>query len=236
MANASTIVIETVDNRDYSIRPMEPGERVKRAREARDWSQDDLARRIGISQPAIKKIEDGTTAQSKFLPQVARALDLDISDLVPGPLIAPGNHDTLPASQIMTPDKDFPIHASAEGGAGTIIVSSDAVDFMPRPTPLQHTKDAYGLFIVGTSMEPEFRQGDMALVNPHLAPVGGEVYVFYAEKEGEARATIKHLRRATEDKWLVSQHNPPAGSSCDFTLSRREWQWAHRVIGKYSRR
>jgi hypothetical protein len=22
----------------------------------------------------------------------------------------------------------------------------------------------------------------------------------------------------------------------DFALTRREWQWAHRVIGKYSRR
>jgi hypothetical protein len=66
--------------------------------------------------------------------------------------------------------------------------------------------------------------------------IGGEVYVFYAEKAGEARATIKHLRRAAAEKWLVSQWNPPAGQERDFALSRKEWQSAHRVIGKYSRR
>jgi hypothetical protein len=34
----------------------------------------------------------------------------------------------------------------------------------------------------------------------------------------------------------VSQHNPPPGTSKDFTLSRKEWQKAQRVIGKYARR
>ena len=66
--------------------------------------------------------------------------------------------------------------------------------------------------------------------------VGGEVYVFYAERAGEARATIKHLRRSNAEKWLVSQWNQPAGQDNDFALSRKDWQWAHRVIGKYSRR
>ena len=46
--------------------------------------------------------------------------------------------------------------------------------------------------------------------------------------------TIKFLRRATPDKWQVSQHNPPEGAAKDFALSRKEWQWAHRVIGKYA--
>jgi phage repressor protein C with HTH and peptisase S24 domain len=110
------------------------------------------------------------------------------------------------------------------------------VDFMARPAPLIHVRDSYGLLITGTSMEPEYRQGDTALVNPHLPVIQGEVYIFYAEKAGEARATIKYLRRVSADKWLLSQHNPPDGMAKDFTLARREWQWAHRVIGKYSRR
>jgi hypothetical protein len=41
--------------------------------------------------------------------------------------------------------------------------------------------------------------------------MGGEVHVFYSELQGEARATIKHLRRATATEWLVTQHNPPKG-------------------------
>jgi phage repressor protein C with HTH and peptisase S24 domain len=85
-------------------------------------------------------------------------------------------------------------------------------------------------------MEPEFRQGDIALVNPHLPVVGEGAYIFIAEQPGASRATIKWLRRLTADKWFVSQHNPPPGTSKDFTLSRKEWQKAQRVIGKYARR
>ena len=216
---------------------MESGERIRAEREARGWSQVQLANRVGISQPAIKKIEAGEIRQSKFLPKIAQVLEIPLADLDPTltGVVMHGAPDVIPARRILG-ERDFPVHASAEGGPGQIIVSSEAVDFMARPAPLIHVRDSYGLLITGTSMEPEYREGDTALVNPHLPVIGGEVYIFYAERPGEARATIKYLRRATADKWLLSQHNPPDGTARDFALPRREWQWAHRVIGKYSRR
>ena len=214
---------------------MEAGEIIRRRREELGWSQAQLGNRVGISQPAIRKIEAGDSRHSKFLPKVAQVLGIPLVELDAslGGVVLP------PAPDASTPrilgERDFPVHASAEGGPGQIIVSADAVDFMARPAPLIHVRDAYGLLITGTSMEPEYRQGDTALVNPHLPVIPGEVYIFYAEKEGEARATIKYLRRATAEKWLLSQHNPPEGMSRDFALPRKDWQWAHRVIGKYSR-
>jgi phage repressor protein C with HTH and peptisase S24 domain len=216
---------------------MEPGEIIRRRREELGWSQAQLGNRVGISQPAIKKIEAGDSRHSKFLPKIAQLLSIPLSDLdlsLSGVVAAPAS-EVKPAARILG-ERDFPVHASAEGGPGQIIVSHEAVDFMARPAPLIHVRDSYGLLITGTSMEPEYRQGDTALVDPHLPVIQGEVYIFYAEKAGEARATIKYLRRATADKWLLSQHNPPDGMARDFTLTRREWQWAHRVIGKYSRR
>jgi phage repressor protein C with HTH and peptisase S24 domain len=214
---------------------VEPGEIIRRKREELGWSQAQLGNRVGISQPAIKKIEAGDSRHSKFLPKIAQVLAIPLSDLdlsLSGVVAAP---ETAPAARILG-ERNFPVHASAEGGPGQIIVSHEAVDFMARPAPLIHVRDSYGLLITGTSMEPEYRQGDTALVDPHLPVIQGEVYIFYAEKAGEARATIKFLRRATADKWLLSQHNPPDGMAKDFALTRREWQWAHRVIGKYSRR
>ena len=216
---------------------MEPGEIIRRRREELGLSQAQLGNRVGISQPAIRKIEAGDSRHSKFLPKIAQVLAIPLSDLdlsLSG-VVAPPASEVVPAARILG-ERDFPVHASAEGGPGQIIVSHEAVDFMARPAPLIHVRDSYGLLITGTSMEPEYRQGDTALVNPHLPVIQGEVYIFYAEKAGEARATIKYLRRATTDKWLLSQHNPPDGLPKDFTLTRREWQWAHRVIGKYSRR
>jgi transcriptional regulator with XRE-family HTH domain len=215
---------------------VEPGEIIRRKREELGWSQAQLGNRVGISQPAIKKIEAGDSRHSKFLPKIAQVLAIPLSDLdlsLSGVVPAPAA-EAMPGGRILG-ERDFPVHASAEGGPGQIIVSHEAVDFMARPAPLIHVRDSYGLLITGTSMEPEYRQGDTALVNPHLPVIPGEVYIFYGEKAGEARATIKFLRRATTDKWLLSQHNPPDGMTKDFTLTRREWQWAHRVIGKYSR-
>lgn len=214
-------------------RVMEPGEIIKEAREKRDWSQKDLADRVGISQPAIRKIEGGETQQSKFLAKIAQVLDLDLS-LLDSALSSQTFEEGPPLQRDGRPD--FRIYASAEGGAGEIIRSADPVDFVPRPTHLVNVRDAYGLFITGTSMEPEYKSGEMAIVEPSMPLVSGEVYVFYAERHGEARATIKHLRRATLDKWLVSQHNPPPDMSHDFTLSRKEWSIAHRVTGKFTRR
>lgn len=213
---------------------MQPGEIIKEAREKRDWSQKQLGDFVGISQPAIKKIEDGVTTQSKFLPKIAQVLELDLALL-----------DSSLSSQVIEDYKaplqtngkpDFKIYASAEGGPGEIIRSAEPVDFVPRPTHLVHVRDAYGLLITGSSMEPEYNGGEMAIVEPSLPVVSNEVYIFYAERDGEARATIKKLRRATSDNWLVTQHNPPDGRAKDFLLSRREWAVAHRVTGKFTRR
>jgi phage repressor protein C with HTH and peptisase S24 domain len=212
---------------------MDVGDRIKSQREAKGWSQAQLGRLVGISQPAIKKIEDGDTQNSRFIARIAAALQLPLSELDPR-LPADPPSSVIPAQHLLG-QRDFPIHASAEGGPGQVIVSSDAVDWMPRPAPLAHVRGSYGLLISGTSMEPEYRPGDTALINPHLPIIGDEVYVFYGERVGEARATIKHLRRATPDQWHVTQWNPPEGSKRDFVLARREWQWAHRVLGKYAR-
>jgi transcriptional regulator with XRE-family HTH domain len=211
----------------------DPGHIIKKAREAKGWSQQELGRRVRISQPAVKKIESGQTTQSKYLPQIAAALDIDLGKLLPAAL---DSGAIIPQRELVLPGRDFPVHASAEGGRGTLIISTDPIDFIPRPSPLVHVRDSYGIMIVGTSMVPEFRPGDIALVNPHLPPASGEPHIFYAERDGEGRATIKELRRQTQESWLVSQHNPAPGTKRDFALARKEWQWAHRVVGTYKRR
>jgi phage repressor protein C with HTH and peptisase S24 domain len=213
---------------------MEPGEIIREAREKRGWSQKDLGDRVRVSQVTIVKIESGATAQSKFLPKIAQLLGLDLADLDPtlkGVALPAQERPFLNDIRL-----DFRIYASAEGGPGEIIRSSEPVDFTPRPSHLIHVKDAYGLLVTGSSMAPEYKNGEMAIVEPSLPVVPDEVYIFYAEKDGEARATIKHLRRATAERWLVRQHNPPEGMAHDFALSRKEWGIAHRVTGKMARR
>lgn len=214
------------------IDPIEVGTLIRTKREAKGWSQNDLARAIGIKQQSIEAVEKGRTAKSKYLPEIVAALEIDPQDAglpkEPAPDVG-----FLPSSQILAPGRDFPIYASAEGGPGEIIRSAEAVDWYPRPAQVTHVREAYGLFVIGESMAPEFDPGDIALVNPALPPMAGKPCIFYTEIQGEARATIKRFLRATGTLWHVFQHNPPHGMSKEFTLSRKEWGICHRVLGKY---
>lgn len=218
---------------------MKIGQKIRRRREELRLSQADLGRQVGVSQATIDKIEAGHTARSRYLPLIAVKLGLPLEEIDPG-LAALSAQGGLTAPVIpgieLVGDRDFPIYASAEGGSGQIIVSADAIDFMPRPTPLAHVKGAYGLYITGESMVPEFEPGDIAMVNPHLPLLNDVSCIFYGEKEGATRATVKRLMRQTPDQWHVKQWNPPEGMKPQFTLARAEWQTCHRTVGKYSRR
>lgn len=214
-----------------------PGEKIRKRREELGLSQAQLGKQAGgFSQATVEKIEKGITTRSKFLPGIARRLGLPLEEISPD--LAGLPEPVAPAFTLPTQNyysRDFKIYASVEGGPGEIIRSTEPIDVIPRPAAVAHVKEAYGLVITGESMVPEFRPGDTALVNPKMPIIGDAVYIFYAELHGEARATIKHLRRQTAQEWLVSQHNPPPRKPHDFSLSRKEWQWAHRVFGKHSR-
>lgn len=213
------------------------GSQISEARKLRGLSQEQVAEAIDIGQSTLDRIEKGDFKRiPSKLHALATYLGLVYEELDPelGGAVAPPPGAMI--RQVLGTRDEFKVFASAEGGPGEIIISTDPVDFMPRPSIVANVREAYGLIITGTSMFPEFRHGETAIVNPLLPIQPGEVHVFYAEREGTARATIKELRRQTEDSWLVTQHNPPEGRPKDFPLKRKDWRWAHRVLGKYSRR
>jgi transcriptional regulator with XRE-family HTH domain len=60
----------------FTLPGMIKGSEIRAAREAKGMSQADLARIIGVTQPAIQKIERGDVVKSKHLQDIARALDI----------------------------------------------------------------------------------------------------------------------------------------------------------------
>lgn len=204
---------------------------IRAAREKRDLSQAQLGALIGIKQASIQAVEKGETARSKFLPEIARELG------IPPDVVGLPAEQAVPAGMAPIADpygpKDFRIFTAAEGGPGEIIRSVEPVDWWPRPIEVQRVTGAYGMYIVGESMVPEFRPGHVAVINPNLPHVGDKPYIFYAETEdGVVRATVKLLRRQSGDTWFVTQHNPPPGQKQDFTLSKKLWREAHRIVGR----
>jgi len=212
------------------------GEMVREARERKGWTQADLAKRVGGRQQTIGKIEKGLVRYSRLFPGIARELGIEPEKLMPELATQNSHEQLIPEPEVFRKGhQDFPVHASAEGGLGEIIVSSDPVAWVIRPTPLVGVTRSYGIIVVGESMVPEFWPGDTALINPHLPPERGATFVFYGERDGEVRATVKHLLRWSETVWHLRQWNPPKGQKTDFTLPRSEWTKAHRVVGKYSK-
>lgn len=72
-------VIETSAITQVIDLPMDLGRIIHDARKARGWSQADLAKEAGVTQPAILKIEKSRTRRSKYLPAVLRALGLPLN-------------------------------------------------------------------------------------------------------------------------------------------------------------
>lgn len=121
------------------------------------------------------------------------------------------------------------------GGSGHEIITFDQIDSVKRPAVLENVKGGYGLLIKGGSMYPVYKDGDTALINPHLPPARDTDVVLYhlpPDNLDEAEAMIKQLNGWTEREWHLEQFQPPE----EFAASRIDWPTCHRVVGKYNRR
>ncbi len=126
--------------------------------------------------------------------------------------------------------RDLPVYAAAEGGAGEMVVDSEAIDFVPRPWFLGTVKKPYAVRVVGESMIHAYEPGDIVIINPKLEHARNKNHIFVSgEDQGEFRASIKRLRGWSETDWQVEQFNPPK----KFNLSKKEWPKALRIVGKY---
>jgi transcriptional regulator with XRE-family HTH domain len=182
--NTRRCYIQTMTDNESNI-----GIMVRTARLDHKLSQPELARRVGTTQQTIEKIELGKIKHSSFMPAIAQELNIAIGKVVrnPRPLAAPLE---IPGEKL-TGDRDLAVYAAVQGGSGVLILSSDPVEYVVRPDPLARVRDGYGVIVVEDSMVPEFRSGDIALVNPHLPPRAGDTCVFrHQEEDPPLRASL----------------------------------------------
>jgi phage repressor protein C with HTH and peptisase S24 domain len=230
------------------------GTAIRRRREELGWSQERLAEAAGASQTTVDRIEKGRFKRlPSDMPAIAQVLDLtdaavrDVLRLTPatragaleeawaGGAWAGGAwaSGTRPPPEFVG-ERDLKVFAAAEAGPGEMVVSIDPIEVVPRPWYLREVKDAFAVLITGESMIPAFEPGDMAIVNRRLPLLRGkDVILVTDETQGDFRASIKRLMRWTEREWHLHQFNPPPGQRADFSLSRKAWPKAWRVVGKY---
>jgi phage repressor protein C with HTH and peptisase S24 domain len=210
------------------------------AERLRHWVQqaiDDL----GIeAAPLSLSINKGKDYLRDFLTGKKQSISADALEAIraklaqkqsPAPMSDVKFVDRSPAPVVTLGEADLPVYAAAEGGDGVMVVSTDPVQLVQRPWFLHEVSEGYAVLVTGESMEPVYEPGDMAIVNPRWPLVRNkDVIIVCDESLGEFRAVIKRLIKWTDTHWHVRQFNEPR----DFTLDRRDWPKAYRVVGRFA--
>lgn len=215
-------------------------ERLHTARKAKGLTQRSIAEAFGIARVSVTQWESGQSLpETPRIPPLAKMLGVSVEWLMDG--VGNGGPDPsinvqpriIPGKQLVGA-RDFPIYAAAQGGDGFMIVHSDVMEYVKRPVILEGVPDSYGILVVGESMVPAYRPGDMALVHPRrpLERDSDVVLFDHDHRTGDAKAMIKRLLNFNDRTLKLEQYNPPKS----FTEHRADWPTCHLVVGKYNGR
>lgn len=86
-------------------------------------------------------------------------------------------------------------------------------------------KNLFALRVKGDSMEPEFQEGDIIIINPHAEVLPNDFAIF---KNGEEEATFKQLKKYAA-QWVLHPLNP---KHPDIEVKKGEFKIIGRVMKK----
>lgn len=210
------------------------GDILKRAREAKEMTQEQLAQASGVSKNTISNIETQHRAAASTLLRVARAMGFELWGDV---LQQFGDR-----AQAKT-DADVPLLADVPAG-----FNGDSTTFggygveeprawMPRlPEQVEHRNDhrLFALTVVGDSMSPFYRDGDIIVCSPqawtnHGFEDGKRYAVRFTEEAGGG-TTVKRVR-------LIGEHEidliPENDRHPVRRITHEQVKLAARVIARY---
>jgi phage repressor protein C with HTH and peptisase S24 domain len=219
----------------------EIGAVIRAARERRDLSQAKLGAMIGVKQASIQAVETGDTARSKFLPEIARALQIPPADVgLPSsdpPAEAKVAQEAMPGPDLAPSDigaRDVPVLGTAMGGTSAdergvdFWLSGEVENHVARPKGLARASNVFCLYIGGDSMEPRFEERDMVFVQKTMPGIGDDCVIeLHPPIDGGDHPTfIKRMVRRNQTFITVKQYNPPK----ELEFSFKEIKNLFRVI------
>lgn len=138
--------------------------RIKKAREAKGMTRNQLSKEIGVSRAAISQWESGATTdlKARFLFPLAKALEVDPTELYWGT-------PSIPEQLRLTPLKFVPLLTYDDIGedleeTGEVI-----------PTSADHA--TFAVKISGDAMSPRFQDGCIVVFDADAEPVSGNCII-----------------------------------------------------------
>jgi SOS-response transcriptional repressor LexA len=216
-------------------------DRLKRLREQNGFrTAAALAKAIRMSEATYRSYENGTrplTVQAAR--QIAPKVGVDWKDLMLGSEHSADEAELLEVKAATTPavlppssraevvrapangagafgPKDLPIVGHVKGGLKDDALFFDngtPVAYTYRPDDLRGVPEAYAVYVVGDSMSPRFKPGQLVFVNPSIPPRPGDDVVI---QQTTQEVFIKELVRRTEKVIRTKQYNP--GDTIDYPV------------------
>lgn len=183
--------------------------RMRWARERSGLSQDAAATKLHVSQGAIEKTENGKVQKPKFLFEASQLYNVPYEWLKSGIFNDELMHkNAANSSQKINGLSDkVPVYGYAAGSSDRVALNEGAIVGMrERGNSLSYAKNGFYVVVIGDSMEPRLRPGELVAVNPALPPIRGDECVI--EYQG-GEAVVKTFISMDDTKITVSQYNPP---------------------------
>lgn len=206
--------------------------RIKEVREARGLSQDRLAGLAETTRSQIVKLERGERRLTvDWMRRLAPALGCAPADLLSATdtqrTDAPAGSEAAPAEGLEPDDRRdmLAVRSGARGGADQEMFLTDGpIDYVARPAYLRNVRAAYALYVIGDSMDPRYRLGQLVHVNPSR-PFGPGDGVAVTKRS--AAVLVKEFVRRTPSGIVLREYRPV---DRDFEVPFAEIMEIHRIV------
>ena len=169
------------------------GQRIRARREELGLTQEQVAEHVGIKQQSYQAIESGSVKKPRHLYEISVTLKCDMAWLLSGK-----EKDVINVEKIEIHAHQVPLISYVQAGVWTESCElRDSTGFEYIMTSLELSDKAFALQIKGDSMEPEFKEGDVVIIDPAIKPFPGE---FVVAVNGDEEATFKKYRELGYDE------------------------------------
>jgi phage repressor protein C with HTH and peptisase S24 domain len=187
-------------------------------------TQAGLAGALGIHPSGVTRLLAGERQlKAAEIARAAAYLELDTAPALPQPL-----RDAVPAAQSgpaapLTPvpipytqelrSRDLPVLGNAMGGPdGYFEMQGMIIEHVWRPPSLATVRNAFALYVIGSSMAPRYEEGELIFCHPGRRPRTGDYVVVELGPEPGSDligATIGRFKRQTATHVELEKLNPP---------------------------